>query len=387
MRSFLTLLLLVSVKTFAQVHPDNCKSIQDIALMERLGHQRIVNVGNLALASNNFDVKYYRCEWEVDPAVRYIKGKVTVYFIVTSSANSITLDLMSPLTADSVKQRNVLLTKSQSGNTLTINFPGTINAGTLDSVSIFYQGVPPDTGFGSFETSTHSGKAVMWSLSEPYGARDWWPCKNGLDDKADSIDVFITHPSAYRAASNGLLQSQTPVAGGKIVTWWKHRYPIATYLICFAVTNYAVFNRTVNLTNGTLPMQTFRYPEDSTSFSNGTANVLSAMQLYDSTFGPYPFMNEKYGHVEFGWGGGMEHQTSTFVVNIGESLCAHELGHQWFGDKITCGSWKDIWLNEGFATHLASVYMEKKYPSSAISNRKKRNKHHHFATGWFCDGG
>ena len=122
--------------------------------MERLGHQRIVNAATAALASNNFDVKYYRCEWEVDPAVRYIKGKVTVYFIVTSSTNFITLDLMSPLTADSVKQRNLLLTKSQSNNTLTINFSSTINAGVLDSVSIFYQGVPPDTGFGSFETST-----------------------------------------------------------------------------------------------------------------------------------------------------------------------------------------------------------------------------------------
>jgi aminopeptidase N len=210
----------------------------------------------------------------------------------------------------------------------------------------------------------------MWTLSEPYGARDWWPCKNGLDDKADSIDVFITHPGTYRAASNGLLQSQTPVAGGKTLTYWKHRYPIATYLICFAVTNYAVFDRTVTLTNGILPMQTFAYPEDSTSFSNGTTNVLNAMKLYDSTFGPYPFMNEKYGHVEFSWGGGMEHQTSTFVTNIGESLCAHELGHQWFGDKVTCGSWKDVWLNEGFATHLASIYMESKYPSSAISNRK-----------------
>ena len=134
----------------------------------------------------------------------------------------------------------------------------------------------------------------MWTLSEPYGARDWWPCKNGLDDKADSIDVFITHPSAYTAASNGLLQSQISVSGGsKLVTHWKHRYPIASYLICFAVTNYAVFNNTVQLSTGVLPMQTFCYPESLSSFQNGTANVLNAMQLYDSTFGPYPFMNEK----------------------------------------------------------------------------------------------
>ena len=360
MRIVFTFLLLVSMKAFAQFPVDKFKSIQDISLMERLGHERINGSENATAASTNFDVKYYRCEWEVDPAIRYIKGIVTVYYITTSTTNFIALDLMSPLVTDSVKQHNVLLTKSQANNTLTINFPGNVNSGTFDSVSIYYQGVPPNTGFGSFVQSTHAGIPVMWSLSEPYGSRDWWPCKNGLDDKADSIDIFIINPIAYKAASNGLLQSQTPVSTGtKLLTYWKHRYPIASYLICFAVTNYVVFNRTVNLTNGILPMQTFCYPEDSTSFSNGTINTLDAMQLYDTTFGPYPFMNEKYGHVQFGWGGGMEHQTATFVVNISESLCAHELGHQWFGDKVTCGSWKDIWLNEGFATHLASIYNEK----------------------------
>lgn len=370
MRIVFTFLLLVSIKAVGQFPPDRCKSIKEIALMEGRAHERIANRGNATESSNNFDVKYYRCEWEVDPAIRYIKGVVTVYYVTTSITNFITLDLMNDLLVDSVKQHNVLMAKSQSANTLTINFPGNVNSGTLDSVSIFYQGIPPNTGFGSFVQSTHAGIPVLWSLSEPYGSRDWWPCKNGLDDKADSIDVFITNPIAYKAASNGLLQSQTPVAAGtKLLTHWKHRYPIASYLICFAVTNYSVFNRTVNLSTGVLPMQTFCYPEDSTSFSNGTINTLNAMQLYDTTFTPYPFMNEKYGHVQFSWGGGMEHQTATFVVNIGESLCAHELGHQWFGDKVTCGSWKDIWLNEGFATHLASIYNEKKYPASITSQR------------------
>jgi aminopeptidase N len=371
MRFIIIFFLALIFKVSAQI-TEPVKQVMEIALAEQRSHERIIPVtDNILTAPSNFDVKYYRCEWEVDPAIRYIKGKVTLYYVMTSSGSGITLDLMVPLITDSVTQRNVQLSKQQANNTLQVNFPAQVNAGVLDSVSVYYQGVPPTTGFGSFIQDQHAGVPVMWTLSEPYGARDWWPCKNGLDDKADSIDVIITAPSQYKAASNGLLQSETLTAGGtKKITHWKHRYPIASYLMCFAVTNYSVFNNSVQLGNITLPMQTYCYPENLAAFQAGTQNVLDALQLYHATFGDYPFIKEKYGHVQFGWGGGMEHQTSTFITNIGEALIAHELGHQWFGDKITCGSWEDIWLNEGFATHLASFYNERKYPASAIANRK-----------------
>lgn len=370
MRFILVCFLLITSNVFAQQQADYCMQIHQIALAEQMSHARLRGDTRTLTGASDFDVKYYRCEWEVDPAVRFITGKVTVYFIVNIAASSITLDLMNPMVVDSVKQRTSTLTKLQVNNTVQVNFASTINAGTLDSVSVYYKGVPPNTGFGSFIQDQHAGTPVMWSLSEPYGARDWWPCKNGLDDKADSIDVFITAPAQYKAASNGLLQRETLLAGGtKKQTWWKHRYPIATYLVCFAVTNYSVFNNSVQLGNVTLPMQTYCYPEDLTAFQNGTQNVLDAMQLYHNTFGDYPFIKEKYGHVQFGWGGGMEHQTSTFIGNINEGLIAHELGHQWFGDKITCGSWQDAWLNEGFATFLASYYNETKYPATTVTNR------------------
>lgn len=368
MRLFVFLMLL-SISSFAQESDQN-KQLCKIVEMERDAHARIVNAAGKTLASNNFDVKYYRCEWEVDPAVNYIKGKVTVYFVATSAASSITLDLKTPLVTDSVKQHGSIITFSQPTDALTINFPAAVNTGSLDSVSIFYQGAPPNTGFGSFVRTTHAGVPVIWTLSEPYGARDWWPCKNGLDDKTDSIDVIVTAPSPYKVASNGLLQSETTVNGGtQIITHWKHRYPIATYLVCFAVTNYTVFNNSVQLGNVNLPMVTYCYPENLAAFQDGTQNVLDAMQLFHNNFGDYPFIKEKYGHVQFGWGGGMEHQTSTFVVNTTEFLVAHELGHQWFGDKITCASWQHIWLNEGFATYLSRFYMENKYPDDIIANR------------------
>jgi aminopeptidase N len=365
-------ILLLIIALFAQLcYGQEKDDVESLARMEMQAHQNQFNgVAARTFASENFDVKYYRCEWEVDPAVRYINGKVTVYFKMLSASSSIELDLMNTLTVDSVKKSNTIYNFSQTTNTVLVNFPTTINTGVLDSVSIWYKGIPANTGFGSFIQDVHAGTPVMWTLSESYGSRDWWPCKNGVNDKADSLDVFITNPNMYKAASNGLLQSEIPLSGNRIRAHWKHRYPIASYLVCMAVTNYVTFNNSVQLGTVNLPMLTYCYPESLTAFQTNTPLVLDAMQYFHNTFTPYPFINEKYGHVQFGWGGGMEHQTSTFIVNTNEYLMAHELAHQWFGDKITCNSWEDIWLNEGFATYLGYSHLEIKYPANSLIYRR-----------------
>jgi aminopeptidase N len=364
-RLLIIMLLGISLCTFGQ------HNIEEIAQMEQLAHQRLISPLSPTGASSNFDVKHYRCEWTIDPAVRYISGEVTSFFKMAADGNSITYDLMDDLTVDSIKERGTLLAFTHLNNTVQLTLQNSLSSGSFDSVSIYYHGVPAATGFGSFIQSTHAGMPVIWTLSEPYGARDWWPCKNGLDDKTDSIDVIITHSTTFRSASNGLLQSEVS-NGTTTVTHWKHRYPIATYLICFSVTNFVSFTTSVHLDNENvdLPMVTYCYPESLIQFQINTPMVLGTLKYYDSTFGTYPFINEKYGHVQFGWGGGMEHQTSTFIIRPDEGLMAHELGHQWFGDKITCASWAHIWLNEGFATHLASMWIERQYPANIISTRK-----------------
>ncbi len=346
----------------AELHAQEIQCKQnfiDIAALEQKRFTSSNNNVTKTFASSNYTIYYSRCIWKVDPAVRYIEGKVTSYITASTSTNKITFDLSNSVLVDSILFRNQKIGFTQNANsTLDVQLSATLNANQKDSVTICYKGIPGNTGFGSFIQTIHNNTPVIWTLSEPYGARDWWPCRNGLDDKIDSIDVFIVHPAQYKATSNGLLQSEI-TAGATTTTFFKHRYPIASYLVCFSVTNFSVFTNNVQLGTVNLPVVSYVYPESINDFQPYTYKVLDAMQLFHNTFAPYPFIKEKYGHTQFGWGGGMEHQTNTFLVNTDANLMAHELGHQWFGNKITCGSWQDIWLNESFATYCANYYAEK----------------------------
>lgn len=322
---------------------------------------------------DRINVVYARLSLKVNPAVRYIEGNVAFHFTLRDAqAGPIDFDLAAVLSVDSVKKGPEHLSFFRSGNTLIIE-PDAASAG-LDSLIIYYKGVPPLEGMGSFVTSfSPGGDEVMWTLSEPYGARDWWPCRQNLRDKIDSLDLFITVPVGFKTASNGVLKGVRSL-GDVEEHHWKHRYPISTYLVAFAVARYEVYSDTVELREGALPVVNYVYPESKNSWMAQSPVLRRQIQYFDSLFIPYPFMGEKYGHAQFGWGGGMEHQTMSFMVNLETGLMAHELAHQWFGNYITCGSWQEIWLNEGFATYLTSLYNERFRPeiwTNYISGQKK----------------
>ena len=132
---------------------------------------------------------------------------------------------------------------------LKVDFPSTITTGTLDSVTVYYQGAPDAGGFGAFKTASttcSSQDSVMWTLSEPYGAKNWWSCKEGLTDKIDSIDMLVTAPLKYHIGSNGILVKRD-TSGNKITDHWKHRYPIPAYLVAFAASEYSIYRDTIDL--------------------------------------------------------------------------------------------------------------------------------------------
>jgi aminopeptidase N len=320
---------------------------------------------NLVVNPNtqNYDITYHKLEFTVNPGVYSVSGKITTTYTALANMTSLTFDLSNTLIVSSVKINNVSLVFSQNTDEVVITLPTTQILGTQATVEVIYSGTPPQNGFGSFTSTTRGTAAtpVLYTLSEPFGARDWWPCKQDLNDKINSIDVYITAPSQYISVSNGVEPEAPVFFGSQKTTHFHHNYPIPAYLICMAVTNYDVFTQLPNATTPTVtyPIVNYIYPEtNSLSVRNQLAQTPLILDYFSTLFEPYPYSNEKYGHAQFGWGGGMEHTTVSFMQNFSRGLIAHEMAHQWFGDKITCGSWKDIWLNEGFATYLASLVIE-----------------------------
>lgn len=359
MKQFYVLALILS---FAHVFGQNEEAERKSMIQNE--SQRYAKMINYNVNPNtlNYDLKYQRLDLDLDPAQYFVSGTVTSHFVPNQNLSSIYFDFSNVLTVSEVKYRGNNLTFTQlSTKEIKIDFPAALPAAVVDSLSIKYSGAPDIVGSAgkAFTTSTQSGTPVLYTLSEPYGAQEWFPTKQSMNDKIEKVDIRITTPSQYNVASNGRLFSEKMLPGNKKLTFWQTNYPIPAYLIALGITNYTKFNDTM----GTPPFPFVNYVYPSTA-SNATAmnNInwtKEIMSVFEEYFGPYPYRNEKYGHMQFGWGGGMEHSTMSSMGSFGKGLIAHELAHQWFGDKVTCGAWNDIWLNEGFATFGEHLTNEK----------------------------
>jgi len=320
------------------------------------------------LAQSEYDAKYYKLDLNLNDTTQIVSGSVYIYAqaLVNGFVNLELNFFDNPqMYIDSIKTNNTSLTFSWYGDIVHITLDQPYNQEPFD-VTVYYHGHPLEGGLQSFDWSSHGSPSVpvISTLSEPYFAQAWWPCKDIPQDKADSADINITVRPDLIVASNGLLREV--IDHGTTKTYkWHEKYPITTYLIMIATTNYTIFSNWYYPITGpdSMEVRYFVYPEYLSSAQDLYPVTPSMIEFYANTFGEYPFVEEKYGMAHFTWGGAMEHQTCTSILYYwySEYVIAHELAHQWWGDYITCQNWHHIWLNEGFASYCEALWYEHLY--------------------------
>jgi aminopeptidase N len=321
---------------------------------------------------HNFDAIHYEFNWNIDFDERSIQGKAILYGESSiQGLNTITLDLSNSMTVAGVKLGQKSLSFSHQDNLLTVAFAKNYKKGESFAIEINYSGRPTSGLYYDY----HGSAPIIYSLDEPSDARNWFPCYDHPSDKA-TADLNITVPSEMMAASNGTLMEVKSNLDNTKTFFWQVSYPIATYLISVAATNYVTFSHTYTTGNEDMEVIYYVYPELLQEAKTDFANTVAQIEFYSEVFGEYPFLGEKYGMALIPGGTAMEHQTCTSYparVIDGEQaydwLIAHELAHQWWGDLVTLADWPEIWLNEGFATYSDALWWEHLYGMAGLKSR------------------
>jgi aminopeptidase N len=335
-----------------------------------------LNLAQIA-QSEKYDVNYYKLNLNMTNTSTTLSGYGEMQATAIASIDTVLYELFSSLSISSVSLNGANVPFTRAGSAVKI--AANLSPGTSFIIRTNYSGTPPTAqtnplgGSGMSNASSPSwGNEVVWSLSEPFCAYEWWPCKQSLTDKADSCDVFITVPNSCKAGSNGVLTQVVNLGNGSSRYEWKHRHPIDYYLISVAVAEYVEYNVYANPPGAPAPIliQNYIYnnPQTLPNFQADIDETVDFMELFYDLYGPYPFEDEKYGHCMAPFSGGMEHQTMTTQGFFNPALTAHELGHQWWGDYVTCASWCDIWVNEGFASYSEQIMLENLYPGQEVQN-------------------
>lgn len=308
---------------------------------------------------DNYDLKYVKLDLEVTNQSKLIFGSATIEAVVIEDDfDQIVLQLEDLFQIDSIIINGQKTDFNHENDEIVIDLTQTLPIYDLFRIIIYYRGVANNI---SRSYSIDWGKNVVWTLSESFHAYEWWPCKQVLWDKIDSADLYFTTTQNLMVGSNGVLKDIIELEDNKHRFEWESRHPINYYLISFAVSDYTDYSFYTK-PDGSSPILVQNYVYDSPgclnyykSDINETGNFIN---LFSELFGLYPFADEKYGHCLTQLGGGMEHQTMTTIGNFGYDLVSHELAHQWYGDYVTCATWQDIWINEGFASYSEYIARE-----------------------------
>ncbi|MBY0312244.1 MAG: hypothetical protein K2W85_09250 [Phycisphaerales bacterium] len=286
----------------------------------------------------------------------------------------------SCVVTDSVGSYSVTPTTPPANNSSyrrTITFQRPINQGQTFTIAVSYSGSTVNVGLGSFfagrqqgDNQNTSAPLVVCSLSQPYYAGTWWPCKDGdVLQPGDNIDratleMALTVPNPMTGVSNGVLVGVDVVDSNRTRFRYATSSTLPSYLVFIAASTYNQWSVNYAYPGEVMPVRFSIYPQSDTPTNRGVwQSTVDMLEAFRPVYGLYPFVNEQYGIYQFEFSGGMEHQTYTGQGRNGafsNSITAHELAHQWWGDYVTCRTWSDIWLNEGGASYGEAIWEERR---------------------------
>ena len=327
--------------------------------------------------ANAYDVHFYSLDLNMTNQSTLLSGTAEIHGTIVQNLDTILLELFPSQTITQLRLNGVPSTYSRVNSLLKIGVNQSVGSSFV--ISVDYSGTPPTSvqnpfgGSGvSNATVSTIGNKVTWTVSCPFLAHEWFPCKQILRDKADSSAVRITVPNGLIATSNGILEQTEDLGNGFTRFTWKNHHPILYYLICATVapyTEYVNYAHPINLPGDSIKIQNFIYG-NATGISQAEAQcdlLPGFIELYSDKFGLYPFSDEKYGISLAPLSGGMEHQTMTTVGVMEKKITTHELCHQWWGDYVGIASFSDVWLSEGFATYGEYIMLENFYPTETTA--------------------
>lgn len=333
------------------------------------------------------DVKHYEFSITLTDTSDLVKGNAVIDLLFIKDTNAITLDLIAKnnsnkgMAVRQVTENGSPLNYTHINNRLVIQFAAVVKSGEQRTILISYEGIPED---GLIITKNKYGHRVIFADNWPNRARNWLPCVDHPADKA-AVDFIVTAPAHYQVISNGIKTADTITGNQEKCTHYTETTPLSTKIMVIGVADFAVQQ------SGTvqgIPVSSWVYPEEKDKGFYDYALAVDILPYYIKNVGPYAF--KKLANVEsttiFG---GMENASAIFYsddasitgTRKSESLLAHEIAHQWFGDMATEAGWSHLWLSEGFATYMTILYFEHKYgiDTAKQMRAKDRNKVIEFA--------
>jgi len=354
--------------------------------------QKDIIRGGLNAQRTCFDVTFYDLTVKILPETKSIEGKNFIYFKTLTNTNTIQIDLFPEYTITNILWNDKKLNYTRNFGAVIIDFNEELKAGSLEGIVVEYNGVPGQATRppwnGGFVWEKVKGRHHIGVACEHLGASSWWPVKDHLSDKPDSMRINIMVPEGYQAVSNGNLRSESPAGEGYTSFEWFVSYPINTYNVTFYMGDFVNFNEIYTNSKGAFRIDYYVLPSNLKKAQEYYSQTKEIIAVFEKLFGEYPFMEDGAAMVEAPFEG-MEHQGAIAIGgSYGKSsrkrdywtkkydyVLIHETGHEWWGNAVAIGDMAEAWINEGFTTYSEYLFAEEKfgypaYVKAAAMNQK-----------------